>query len=148
MAQPDTRAMARDLVKGFADESGDMGTMDEALPPLAALLEQVAAPDFEVVMRGRPPTPPLTFPGVEGLAKGWNDYGEAFDEVRAVLEDIRESDTHLVLLVDQRVTTHTGGVQMSQPSAMLFEFNDGGQIARAEFHLDRVEALRVAGLEP
>ena len=37
---------------------------------------------------------------------------------------------------------------MSQPSAMLFEFNDAGQIARAEFHLDRVEALRVAGLEP
>ena len=148
MAQMDTRALARDMVREFAGDDGDMGTMEEVIEPMVALLEQTAAPGFEVLMKGRPPTPPLTFPGVEGLRKGWSDYGEAFDEVRAILEEVHESDTHLVLLVDQRVTTHTGGVEMSQPSAMLFEFDDNDRVARAEFHLDREEALRVAGLEP
>ena len=34
----------------------------------------------------------------------------------------------------------------SHPSALVFEFNDQGQVTRAEFHLDQAEALRRAGL--
>lgn len=144
----DTRALARGLIETIVGEGGDMGTMEEALPPLEAMLRKAAAPDFEVVMTGAPPSPRAVFPGVDGLAKGWADYGEAFDEVRAILEEIRESETHLVLLVDQVSVTRHDHVEMSQPSAMLFEFNADDQIVRAEFHLDRAEALRIAGLDP
>jgi hypothetical protein len=144
----DTRALARELIETFVGDGGDMGTMKETLGPLTAMLQEAAGPAFEVVMQGLPPTPALTYPGVEGLQKAWADYGEAFDEVRAVLQEIRESDTHLVLLVDQVAVTHHDRVEISQPSAMLFEFDDQDRIARAEFHLDRAEALRVAGLEP
>ena len=148
MAEMDTRALARDMVRQFAGEGGDMGTMAEAQPMMTALLEQVAAPGFEVVMQGRPPTPAQRYSGVGGLAEAWGDYGEAFEEVRVVLHELRESDTHLVLLVDQRAITHHDRVEISQPSAMLFEFDGEERIARAEFHLDQVEALRVAGLGP
>jgi hypothetical protein len=144
----DNRALARELVETFVGHGGDMGTMKETLGPLTAMLQQTAGPGFEVVMQGLPPSPPMTYPGVEGLVKAWADYGEAFNEVRAVLEETRESDTHLVLLVDQLAVTHHDSVEISQPSAMLFEFDDEDRIVRAEFHLDRAEALRVAGLEP
>ena len=82
---------------------------------------------------------------MEGIEAAWQDYGSAFEGVRARLVEIRESDDHTVVIVDQQAKTRHGGVEISQPSAMLFAF-DGGRVKRVEFHLDRSEALRVAGL--
>ena len=145
MAEPDLKKTVRNVMEELAGEDGDLGYMHDALPALTAFAREFAAPDFECAMRGRPPTPPFIWPGVEGIEKAWEDYGAAFEGVRAKLVEIRESDTHSVVIVDQQAKTRHGGVEISQPSAMVFEFADD-QVRRVEFHLDQAEALRVAGL--
>ena len=147
MADPDTKALLREALQGLRGEGSDLGPMEDSLPALSEFITAFATPDFVCVMAGLPPTPPTVHPGVEGLASAWADYGSAFETVRAELQEIRESDSHLVVLVDQVGVTRHGGVEISQPSAMLFAF-EGDRIARVEFHLDQAHALRVAGLEP
>ena len=147
MAETDLQELFRVVLNELAGEDGDLGLMEESLPQLTAFVEQFAAPDFACVMRGLPPTPPVMHRGIGGLAEGWADYGEAFEGVRAKLLEVRESDTHSVAIVDQHAKTRHGGVEISQPSAMVFEFA-GNQVRRVEFHLDQAEALRVAGLAP
>jgi ketosteroid isomerase-like protein len=146
MAEPTAKEMLVAALEEMSD-AGDLGHMEAALDPLTAFLQEFAAPGFVCVMQPIPPTAPITYPGVEGVWKGWRDYGEAFESVRADLEEIRESRGHVVVLVDQIVTTRHGGVEMNQPSAMVFAF-EADRVARLEFHLDQSAALRVAGLDP
>ena len=146
MAETEPKTQLRDIVEELAGPEGDLGYMHESLPALVEVLRQYAAPDFECRMCPRPPTNPIVYPGVDGVLAAWNDYGGAFEKVGARLIEVLESDTHAVLMVDQTATTRHGGVEISQPSAMVFAF-DGDLLKRVEFHLDRAEALRVAGLE-
>ena len=145
MAEPDPKELFRAFLTDLA--SGDSGiSMDETLPGLVAFVEQFATPDFVCLMAGLPPTPPIVHPGIEGLAEGWGDYRDAFAGLRVRLIEIRESAEHIVAVVDQLATTRHGGVEISQPSAMVVAF-EGHRVARVEFHLDRAAALRAAGLE-
>ena len=145
MGDPHPKELLRTVLAELAGEGSDLGTMEETLPRMTELLERYASPGFTCLMRGLPPTPPVTYEGVNGLAEAWADFGEAFESVRAVLEGVRESDNHVVVLVDQVATTRHGGVEMHQPSAMMFSF-EGEHVTGVEFHLDRDEALRVAGI--
>ena len=129
----------------MAGHDGDLGEMEDALPSLTAYVAEHATPDFVCVLVPMPPTPAITYPGVDGVARAFGDWGETFSSLRAVLERVVESEAHMVLLVEQIGVTRHGDVEVSQPSAIVWEFRDGG-VARAEFHLDRAEALRVAGL--
>ena len=147
MPEPDAKFLLREAIEAIAGPENDLGSMEEMLPALTQYLTAFASPDFECAMCGLPPTPQAIYPGVEGVAKGWSDYGEAFAGVRAGFEGILESDRHLVVLANQVARTRTGGVEISQPSAMLFAFDQSGRVTRLEFHLDRREALRVAGIE-
>ena len=144
-SEPDLKTRFRDLILELAGDDHDLGTIQEALPPLTAFASEYAAPGFVCVMAGLPPTPPIEWPGVDGIAEAWDDYGGSFEYSRAHLVEVRESETHVVVLIDQHVKTRHGGVEMSQPSAMVFEFS-GEQVTRVEFHLDQTQALRVAGL--
>jgi hypothetical protein len=146
MDQQDTREAAREMLMTFLREGNDLGSMDDALPAMTGFLSQTAAPDFVCVMEGGPSSFDISYPGVDGLAKAWGEWGEAFATVRAELEGVRESDRHFVILVNQIATTRHDGVDISQPSALVFEFNDQGQVTRAEFHLDQAAALRRAGI--
>jgi hypothetical protein len=146
MAQQDTREAARVMLMSFLREGNDLGSMEDALPALTGFLSHTAAPDFVCVMEGGPVALNISYPGVDGLAKAWSEWGEAFATVRAELEGVRESERHFVILVNQIATTRHDGVEISQPSALVFEFNDQGQVTRAEFHLDQAAALRTAGL--
>ena len=146
MAEPDAKAVAHRTLSEILDGGGDLGYMEETLPQLTALAAELAAPDFVCVLAGIPPTPEQEFPGVEGIARAWSDYGAAWEKVRAELEEVRETDDHIVLLVTQVATTRHQGVEISQPSAMVFAFEDG-RLTRLEFHLDRAHALRRAGIE-
>ena len=147
MADPDAKAVLREALEGLGGDGNDLGRMEDSLPVLAEFLSALATPDFVCVMAGLPPTPPTLHPGIEGLASAWADYGGAFETVRAELQEILESDSHLVVLVNQVGITRHGGVEISQPSAMLFAF-EGGRVGRIEFHLDQAQALRIAGLDP
>lgn len=145
MAEPDLKKQFRTVIEELAGDDRDIGYMRDWLPALTAFARECAAPGFECVMRGLPPTPALRWPGVEGVEKAWEDYGGSFEGIRIGLIEIRESATHVVVIVDQQATTRHGGVELSQPSAVVVEF-DGNQVKRIEFHLDQAEALRVAGL--
>ena len=145
MAGSEAKTRLREMLSALAGEGGDLGYMDDALPVLTAVLAEVAAPDFECVMVPVAPTAPLRFPGVEGIVEAWRDYGGAIERVRARLEEVRESDDHIVLLVDQIATTAHQAVEISQPSAMVVGF-EGDRVRTLEFHLDRSAALRAAGL--
>jgi hypothetical protein len=50
------------------------------------------------------------------------------------------------VLVDQVATTRHGSVEITQPSAMVFAY-ENGLVNRVEFHLDRDAALAVAGVK-
>jgi ketosteroid isomerase-like protein len=145
MADPDVRRRVREALEGIGEE-GDFGEMSDAVPPLMELFSNFASPDFKCVMTGLPPAPRTEFPGVEGIARAWRDYGAAFESVRAEVEGVREAEDHIVLLVKQRAVTRRHGVPIAQPSALVVVF-DEDLVARIEFHLDRAEALRVAGLQ-
>jgi hypothetical protein len=146
MAQQDIREAAREMLMSFLREGNDLGEMDEALPAITGFLSQTAAPDFVCVMEGGPTGFDISYPGVDGLVKAWGEWAEAFATVRAELEGVRETERHFVILVNQIATTRHDGVEISQPSALVFEFNDQSQVSRAEFHLDQAAALRTAGL--
>jgi ketosteroid isomerase-like protein len=147
MGEPDAKQAMLEGMSQMLGEGDDFGDIQKALPQMQAFLERYAAPDFECVMGGLPPTPPITYPGIEGVARAWSDFGAAFESVRADLKEVRESDDHVVLFADQVVVTRHGGVEMSQPSAMVWGF-DGPRVTRLEFHLDRAQALERAGMDP
>ena len=147
MGDPDAKAVGGEVLAALAREGGDLGTMREALPALTAFVERFAAPGFVCRMVGGHPASDLTYEGVEGLAEAWREWGSAFEEIRFVLDEVRESEDHIVLLGHQLATTRHEGVEIKHPSAMVWEF-EGGRLTAAEFHLDRKAALRSAGLEP
>lgn len=146
MTDPEVKQVVIEVLAEMRGRA-DLGSMEEALPLLSAYLERFAAPGFTCSMVGIPPTAPLEFEGIEGLAAAWGDYGEAFEEVRAELDEVLESENHVVILVNQVAITRHDGVQITQPSAMVLEFA-GDRVQRLEFPLDREVALRAAGLEP
>lgn len=147
MADPDAKALAYDVLSAMVKDGNDLGYMEEALPQLTAFISEIAAPDFVCVMVGAPPAPEAIYHGIDGIAEAWSDWGEAFEKVRAELEEVRESDDHIVVLVKQIAVTRHQGVEITQPSAMVFAF-EAGRLARLEFHLDRDAALRSAGIDP
>lgn len=146
MVEPDAKAQAFELLQSMAGASGDLGSMDDALPVLTTFLAEFAAPDFVCRMIGRPPMSDVEHPGVEGLATAWHDWGEAFKTVRIALGEVRQSENHVVLLVEQIAVTRHDAVEIRQPSAMLWRFDDE-HVTALEFHLDRERALRDAGID-
>jgi ketosteroid isomerase-like protein len=146
VADPDAKALLKLALEEMLADPSRWDTRN-SLPALREFLEQVAAPDFVCVMRGLPPTPPTTRPGLEGFDESWRDYGETFESLRIELEEFHDAPDHLVTFATQIATTRHGGVEIRQPSAMAFAF-EGGLVKRVEFHLDRDEALRSAGIDP
>jgi hypothetical protein len=147
MAAPDVKAFAREAISELRKGEADLGYMDETMPMLGELLSDVADPEFETRMMAAPPVPPISYHGLEGFDKAWRDWVETFERVHAELEDLIESDDHLVLLIRQVATTRHEGVEIAQPSAMVVAF-ESNRVVRVEFHLDRKAALRSAGLDP
>jgi ketosteroid isomerase-like protein len=145
MADLDAKPLLKEALETML-AAGDLGGLDEWLAPLREFLVAFASPGFVCVMQPLPPTPPAIHPGLEGFDEAWRDYGETFEELRIEVEEIRESADHIVSFANQVATTRHGGVEISQPSALVFTFADG-LITGIEFHIDRDAALRAAGLE-
>jgi hypothetical protein len=145
MSQPDLKEAMRDALAGLFDEDRSLGEMVDMAPKLAEFIRPYAAPDFECRMAGLPPTPPVSYPGVDGIVRAWQDFGHTFRSVRAELDRIVETDQALVLLVSQTAVTAHGGVEMSQPGALVVAI-EGDHVSNVQFHLDQTEALRAGGV--
>ena len=148
MTDPEVKQVVIEVLAEMRGRGDDLGSIEEALPLLSAYLERFAAPRFTCSMVGIRPTAPLEFEGLEGLAAAWADYGEAFEAVRAELDEVLESENHVVILVNQVATTRHDGVEITPAERRWCSKFAGDRVQRLEFHLDREVALRAAGLEP
>jgi len=110
------------------------------------LLGELAAPGFRVRMIGAGGFEG-TFEGAEGFTSGWLDFLDAFEGLRIIAEEMFESGDTVVDLVRLSARTARGGVPLSTESAAVWHFSEG-KLVEVEFHLDREEALRSAGIEP
>jgi ketosteroid isomerase-like protein len=118
---------------------------DEALAQLADGLAPLAAPDVVCLMVGAPGVM-NTYPGLDGVRRGWEDWSETFSALDLIIDEVLEVPAGAVALTRQRGVTRHGGMRMEQRSAMLVRVRDG-RIAALEFHLDR-ETARSAGEAP
>jgi hypothetical protein len=145
MAQSDAKQAVLGFLQPLLAGEGEMGEMISALPFLVEQLRPHAAADFVCALVPVPPSPGLEFAGIDGVAAAWREWGSTFESVRGVAQDLLEGPASIVLLVDQIAVTKHGGVELRQPSAVVFLFS-GEALSRVEFHLDRAAARRAGGL--
>jgi ketosteroid isomerase-like protein len=95
--------------------------------------------DFVTLMTGPDDTFERSEMGTDGLRKIWMDWLDTFESVRFQIQGIEEIGENVLMLGHQLGVTRHGGVEMEQPSAVVWKFRDG-EIVRVEFHLDRDRA--------
>jgi ketosteroid isomerase-like protein len=111
-------------------------------------LSRVAEPDFEVHMRApEHGTTELRGRGLNGFRSVWEEWTEPFEFFRIEVERRLDRGGQVVDLVKLTARTRTGGVVMEQDGAAVWTVREG-KLARAEFYLQRDEALKAAGIEP
>jgi hypothetical protein len=119
--------------------------LEDLLGPLREFLAAFAVPDFECVMQPAPPTPAAVSTGLDGFDAAWRDFADVFTDFRLRVEDARQAGDFVITNALQIARTRYGGVEITQPSSLLIQF-EGDRVVRVEFHIDRDEALRRAGL--
>lgn len=145
MEASDAKQALHAVLEGMLEGDRDMGEMDDTLPFLVEYLRAFARSDFVCAMVPIPPTPAIEYPGVDGVSEAWRDWGATFESVRAEAVELIAGDESVAFYVNQIAVTKHGGVEITQPSAMLWLF-EGELVARLEFHLDRETALQAGGL--
>ena len=109
---------------------------------------ELAEPGFEVVMVGPDYLPQAAErSGIDGFYEAWIDWTSPFASYRIELERVIDAGERVVSLVNMFGKTKTGGVEIEAAGAAVWTVVDG-RLRRVEFHLDRDQALRSAGLEP
>jgi ketosteroid isomerase-like protein len=105
-----------------------------------------ADPEIEFVMRGGLSTESTS--GIEGMAAAWTAMLRAWDDLRAVPEEIREIDGDRVLVLLKNEGWGKGsGIdvgEISVKSANLFTIREG-KVTRLVLYWDREEALADLG---
>jgi len=145
MATPDAKKALLEALSALLEGDRDMGEMEATMPLLVEYLHVFARSDFVCAMVPAPPTPAIEYEGVKGVAEAWRDWGATFESVRAVAEESRVGECAVALFVNQIAVTKHAGVEITQPSALLWRFRDG-LVSRLEFHLDREAALKAGGI--
>ncbi len=125
MAADEAKDALLKAIASMLEGDRDMGEMESTLPLLVDYLRLFAASSFVCAMVPMPPTPAIEYEGVDGVADAWRDWGATFESVRAEAEELHQSEEAVVLFVNQIAVTRHGGVEMTQPSAMLWLFKDG-----------------------
>jgi len=145
VSEPGAKEALTDALEALVEGDGDMGELADSIAFLTAYLNAFAAPGFVCGMVPIPPNPAAEYEGVGGVAEAWRDWGATFETVRGEAIEIIDGPDAVVLFVNQIAVTKHGGVEISQPSAILVKFRDG-LASRLEFHLDRDAAPRAGGI--
>jgi ketosteroid isomerase-like protein len=127
-----------DLVAAMADQ--------QYLAELKRQLSALAAPDLVTVMaadeqfhRDRR--------GVDGFVEAWRDWSTPWATFETEVEDVVVGAGRAVILVRQTGVPEGSSATVESEAAGVLVFDDG-KLVRAEFHLDRDEAFKVAGIDP
>jgi ketosteroid isomerase-like protein len=106
-----------------------------------------AHPEIELVIADGPT--PGSWTGLAGMAEGWREVLNAWEDWRDEVDEYRELDDERVLvLVRKRGRGKTSGLELGQlqtKSAGLFHVR-GGKVTRLVFYFDRERALAELGL--
>jgi hypothetical protein len=129
-----------DWVTGFQDA--------EQLDQVRGFLEELTVPDFEVVpVGGGVGGGGLLAPssGPQGLIAFWQEWLEPWASFTVQTERIEEGPAGVLVEVVQSGRLRGSTATLETPSAAVHFFR-GDRMARIEFHLDRAEARKAAGL--
>ena len=85
--------------------------------------------------------------GLDGYMAGWDDWLAPFESFHLEFEELVDAGDHVVVLVRQFATPKGATAALENPGAAVFRFREG-KVERIEFHLDRDDAFRAAGLDP
>jgi ketosteroid isomerase-like protein len=129
------REMAPDeWVSLLADEA--------ALEGVRRHMDERLGDDFEVVLIGGVE---IGGRGFDGLVGAFRDWLAPYLSYTFEWEGIAEGGDRVVALVRQVGVIATTGAPIEARSGVVFVF-DAGRLVRMEFHFDRDDALRAAGL--
>jgi len=102
-------------------------------------------PDFRVDMIAGAAGLRQEYSGVDGLVKGWRDWVAPFEAFRIEIENDFAGGGDVYVGFARQTGVLEGGGEVKADAAALFRF-ENGLLARLEFHMDRAEAMRSAGL--
>jgi ketosteroid isomerase-like protein len=117
----------------------------EAIGLVEALLTHTAAPDFVTVMHSE--SAELEYEGIAGFREALSDWMSPYERFRLVVDEVVFLRDKFVLLVRQLVRTKHEGVELETASGTVWWLKEG-KISQAVFYLDRVDALKAAGIDP
>lgn len=103
------------------------------------------APDARVIF-ATPSGPPTELRGAAGFLEGWRDWLAPWASYTVEVEDLIDAGERVLALARLTGETKHDHVRIEHPAAAVIEVRNG-KIARIEFHLDRDEAARSAGLK-
>jgi ketosteroid isomerase-like protein len=113
----------------------------------AARVEAVAAfyhPDVESVRLGLPDG--RTYTGLDGLRNLWLEWLAPWTTYRMQAEDVVDLEDRVLVLAHVFGRLEGSQAEVENIVASVWTLRDG-KIARAEFYIDRAEALKAVGLE-
>jgi ketosteroid isomerase-like protein len=139
-------AIVQRLLELFPREDAVSGMRDpEALRTRLAPLAQHVSPGFEVVMVGPISAARVEYRGLDGLIAAWADWLQPFENHRTEVEEIQEAGDCVLVMIRQVATPKGAAAAVENLGATVVTFRDG-LVTRIEFHLNRDEAKRSAGL--
>jgi hypothetical protein len=110
-----------------------------------AELERRSRPDFDIAMVGASPSVRLEFNGIDGLIEAWRDWLSPFETYRIEIEGFEDAGDRALILVRQIASPRGTDAVIADPGAAVVWTREG-KLTRVEFHMNRDEARRVAGL--
>jgi ketosteroid isomerase-like protein len=103
------------------------------------------APDLHVEFVSQPDADRLTYRGVEGFVRGWQDWLEPWASYWTTAEEFIDAGDSVVVMVKVSAKTARGGVAVEHAPATIWTIKEG-KVVSLRFYLDRDDALREAGI--
>ena len=125
-----------DLVQALRD--------DNTSTAWAEANERFFRPDFKSVRGGLPDG--KTYTGLDGLRDMWLEWLAPWTTYRVEAEDVIDLGDRVLLLAHVFGRLRGSEAEVENTVASVYTVRDG-KIARAEFYIDRTEALEAVGLE-
>jgi ketosteroid isomerase-like protein len=127
--------------ESFAERIGD----DSALADFEQSVGRFCHEDFETAMVSGGSGLRNEYRGADGFVSAWRDWVQPFESFRIVIGHEMEATEDALLGLAQQTGVLSGGGEVRSDAAAVMFFRDG-LLARVEFHMDRAEARRAAGM--
>lgn len=118
---------------------------DAATQALVETLSPCCHPAFAVGMIAGGAGLRQDYAGLDGFIAAWRDWVTPFQAFRIQTEDEITGEGDTFVGFGRQVGVLEGGAEVKAEATAVFRFEDG-LLIRLEFHMNRAEALRSAGL--